>query len=82
MCQVDVFERGNELSFLSESDYLLQDEKEISYGPSCYLWDYLNKSGANGYFLPLSGGADSASTALMVYNMCKLICKSILDQKD
>jgi len=27
------------------------------------LWDYLRRSGQRGYFLPLSGGADSSSTA-------------------
>jgi NAD+ synthase (glutamine-hydrolysing) len=49
----------------------------MSYGPSCYLWDYLRKSGASGYFLPLSGGADSASSALIVYNMCEIAYKAL-----
>jgi len=30
-------------------------EEEIAYGPACWLWDYLRRSGAGGYFLPLSG---------------------------
>lgn len=30
-------------------------EEEIAYGPACWLWDYLRRSGASGYFLPLSG---------------------------
>ena len=46
-------------------------EEEIAYGPACYLWDYLRRSGASGYFLPLSGGADSASTAAIVGVMCQ-----------
>ena len=29
----------------------------------CRLWDYLRRSGQRGFFLPLSGGADSSSTA-------------------
>jgi NAD+ synthase (glutamine-hydrolysing) len=48
---------------------------EITYEPSLYLWDYLKKSGASGYFLALSGGADSAAVALVVYNMCQLLYK-------
>lgn len=56
------------------SEYIVHD---ISYGPSCYLWDYLRRSGASGFFLPLSGGADSASTALIVYNMCEVAFNSI-----
>ena len=30
-------------------------EEEIAFGPACWLWDYLRRSGASGYFLPLSG---------------------------
>lgn len=48
-------------------------EEEIALGPACWLWDYLRRSGASGYFLPLSGGADSASTAAIVGNMCQLV---------
>lgn len=42
-------------------------------GPACWLWDYLRRSGQGGFFLPLSGGVDSTSTALIVFSMCKLI---------
>jgi NAD+ synthase (glutamine-hydrolysing) len=45
----------------------------MTYEPSCWLWDYLKKSGASGFFLPLSGGIDSAAVALIVFNMCKLL---------
>lgn len=49
-------------------------ESEImTYEPSCWLWDYLKKSGASGFFLPLSGGVDSSAVALIVFNMCKLL---------
>lgn len=30
------------------------------------MWDYLRRSGQGGFFLPLSGGADSSSTATLV----------------
>ncbi len=31
----------------------------------------------SGFFLPLSGGIDSCSSALIVYSMCRLIVGSI-----
>ena len=37
--------------------------EEIALGPSGWLWDYLRRCGMRGYFLPLSGGADSSTTA-------------------
>ncbi|KAJ2714486.1 glutamine-dependent NAD(+) synthetase [Coemansia spiralis] len=48
-------------------------EEEISLGPACWLWDYLRRSGQGGYFLPLSGGIDSCSTAVIVHSMCRLV---------
>mmetsp|Transcript_7418 Transcript_7418/g.21060 ORF Transcript_7418/g.21060 Transcript_7418/m.21060 type:complete len:747 (+) Transcript_7418:94-2334(+) len=47
--------------------------EEIAYGPSGWLWDYLRRSGLRGYFLPLSGGADSSSTATLVAIMCQRV---------
>lgn len=52
-------------------------EEEIGFGPACWLWDYLRRSGAGGYFLPLSGGADSAATATIVGIMCHLVVRAI-----
>jgi NAD+ synthase (glutamine-hydrolysing) len=49
-------------------------EEEIAYGPACWLWDYLRRSGASGFFLPLSGGADSSSTLTITWMMCKIVC--------
>ena len=43
--------------------------------------DYLRRSGASGFLLPLSGGADSASTCAIVGIMCKMVidqCKTCL----
>ena len=56
--------------------YLSQDE-EIAFGPSCWMWDYLRRSGAAGFFLPLSGGADSSSTATLVWIMCTSALKQL-----
>lgn len=50
-------------------------EEEIALGPACWLWDYLRRSKMGGYFLPLSGGIDSASTATIVGSMCTLVYK-------
>mmetsp|Transcript_23328 Transcript_23328/g.59695 ORF Transcript_23328/g.59695 Transcript_23328/m.59695 type:complete len:726 (-) Transcript_23328:433-2610(-) len=52
-------------------------EEEIAYGPAAWLWDYLRRSGAGGYLLPLSGGADSSSTAAIVGAMCQMVAKAV-----
>lgn len=52
-------------------------EEEIALGPACWLWDYLRRSGAAGYFLPLSGGIDSCATAIIVHSMCRIVLKAI-----
>jgi NAD+ synthase (glutamine-hydrolysing) len=52
-------------------------EEEIAFGPACWLWDYLRRSGASGFLLPLSGGADSSSVAAIVGCMCQLVIKEI-----
>lgn len=54
-------------------------EEEISSGPACWLWDYLRRSGATGFLLPLSGGADSASVAAIVGCMCQLVVREIAE---
>jgi NAD+ synthase (glutamine-hydrolysing) len=48
-------------------------EEEIAQGPACYLWDYLRRSKASGFFLPLSGGADSSAVLSIVGNMCRIV---------
>ena len=52
-------------------------EEEIAFGPACYLWDYLRKSGLKGVFVPLSGGIDSCAVTLIIYSMCRLVYKDI-----
>ena len=44
--------------------------EECAYGPACWMWDYLRRSNASGFLLPLSGGADSAAVAGIVKVMC------------
>mmetsp|Transcript_63361 Transcript_63361/g.182354 ORF Transcript_63361/g.182354 Transcript_63361/m.182354 type:complete len:747 (+) Transcript_63361:88-2328(+) len=51
--------------------------EEIAYGPSGWLWDYLRRSGMRGFFLPLSGGADSSSTATLVAIMCQRVVEEL-----
>ena len=56
---------------------LIPDKREeIVFGPACYLWDYLRKSFTGGFLLPLSGGADSAAVAAIVFMMCKMVILS------
>ncbi|XP_057993545.1 glutamine-dependent NAD(+) synthetase isoform X3 [Hevea brasiliensis] len=56
---------------------LYSSEEELSLGAACWLWDYLRRSGASGFLLPLSGGADSSSVAAIVGSMCQLVVKEI-----
>lgn len=53
--------------------------EEIALGPGCYLWDYLRRSRAAGYFIPLSGGIDSCATSVIVFSMCRLVVQAIKD---
>lgn len=55
----------------------LAPEAEIALGPAAWLWSYLVKSRQSGFFLPLSGGIDSASTAVIVYNMCRMVAQNV-----
>ncbi|CAJ2500137.1 Uu.00g029900.m01.CDS01 [Anthostomella pinea] len=52
-------------------------EEEIARGPACYMWDYLRRSGAAGYIVPLSGGIDSCATATITYSMCLMVADEI-----
>eukprot|EP00545_Synedropsis_sp_CCMP1620_P004780 CAMPEP_0119008702 /NCGR_PEP_ID=MMETSP1176-20130426/3874_1 /TAXON_ID=265551 /ORGANISM="Synedropsis recta cf, Strain CCMP1620" /LENGTH=806 /DNA_ID=CAMNT_0006961087 /DNA_START=218 /DNA_END=2638 /DNA_ORIENTATION=+ len=55
-------------------------EEECCLGPACWLWDYLRRSGASGFLLPLSGGADSSSVATIVGTMCRLVVEAVYDK--
>ena len=59
-----------------------QPEEEIARGPACWLWDFLRRSRASGYFLPLSGGADSAATAAIVGVMCHMVFEAVSENEN
>lgn len=65
-----------------ENVSMLTPEEEIARGPALWLWDYLRRSPASGFFLPLSGGVDSSSVAIIVYSMCRLIVEHVTHQND
>ncbi|KAF2403210.1 glutamine dependent NAD+ synthetase [Trichodelitschia bisporula] len=52
-------------------------EEEIAMSTGCWLWDYLRRSGAAGYLVPLSGGIDSCATAMTVFSMCRLVIEAL-----
>jgi NAD+ synthase (glutamine-hydrolysing) len=52
-------------------------EEEIALGPACWLWDYLRRCRAGGFFIPLSGGIDSCATSVIVFSMCRLVVDAI-----
>jgi NAD+ synthase (glutamine-hydrolysing) len=58
---------------------LHKPEEEIALGPACWLWDYLRRSKAAGFLIPLSGGIDSCSTATLVFSMCRIIMQALQD---
>ena len=60
--------------------YYHTPEEEIAFGPACWLWDYLRRSGAAGYFIPLSGGADSGAVATLVGSTCQLVAKAVREK--
>lgn len=50
---------------------------EIHLSTGVFLWQYMCRTNSPGFFLALSGGLDSSTTALFVYGMAKLVVKSI-----
>lgn len=67
---------------LNITNVLYLPEEEIALGPACYLYDYLRRTGASGFFLPLSGGADSAAVAVIIYNIGYLLHEAIVKESD
>nr|CAD2173011.1 unnamed protein product [Meloidogyne enterolobii] len=55
----------------------LSDVEELCHAPAAWMWHYLRRSKQSGFFLPLSGGQDSSSVALMVRLMCEKICEAV-----
>ncbi|KAK0413084.1 hypothetical protein QR680_006589 [Steinernema hermaphroditum] len=60
----------------------MKDVEELCNGPPAWLWHYLRRSGKSGFFLPLSGGKDSAAVSVMVRLMCDKVVKAVEDHKD
>lgn len=58
------------------------EAEEIGLGPALWMWDYLRKSGAGGFYIPLSGGLDSCSCALIVFTMCRVLSKNLPHVKE
>ncbi|KDN62121.1 putative glutamine-dependent NAD(+) synthetase [Colletotrichum sublineola] len=56
---------------------ILDPMEEIAMAQAVFLWQYLCRTGSPGYFLALSGGLDSATVALFVYSMARLVIQSI-----
>ena len=56
---------------------ILDPMEEIYMATAVYLWQYLTRCSAGGYFLALSGGLDSSSVALFVFGMANLVFLSI-----
>ena len=57
--------------------------EEIELAPALWMWDYLRRTkGARGFFLPLSGGADSASVAAIVASMARIVFNKAIIEKD
>jgi NAD+ synthase (glutamine-hydrolysing) len=61
---------------------LLDTMEEIYMATAVYLWQYLIRANAGGFFLALSGGLDSSSVALFVYGMARLVILSIENGDD
>ncbi|VDM65313.1 unnamed protein product, partial [Strongylus vulgaris] len=59
----------------------LSPTEELCHGPPAWLWHYLRRSKMSGYFVPLSGGQDSSSVAVMVRLMCNKVCAAVERRK-
>ncbi|KAK5173606.1 glutamine-dependent NAD(+) synthetase [Saxophila tyrrhenica] len=75
LCRKDISPRAR-LTEPIEPRYHLPEE-EIALGPACWIWDYLRRSKAAGYLIPLSGGIDSCATSVIVYSMCRLVVSEL-----
>ena len=76
LCKVDPLDPTIGASPAIELKYHLPAE-EIALGPACWLWDYLRRCSAAGFFIPLSGGIDSCATSVIVFSMCRLVHEAI-----
>uniref|UniRef100_A0A6U2XUR6 Glutamine-dependent NAD(+) synthetase n=1 Tax=Entomoneis paludosa TaxID=265537 RepID=A0A6U2XUR6_9STRA len=75
-CKIPVLDSSNSPTSPVTATRFHSPEEECLLGPACWLWDYLRRSGAAGFFLPLSGGADSSSVAAIVGAMCCMVTEA------
>jgi len=62
---------------LPKDIHLLDPMEEIAKAPALWLWDYLRRSGARGFFMPLAGDINSSATAAIIASMADLVLKSV-----
>ena len=74
--RIVIFTYANKVIGLTMLSYMVVFSTK---GPACWLWDFLRRSGLTGFFLPLSGGIDSSSTACMIASMCDLVLQACHD---
>ncbi|XP_026193195.1 glutamine-dependent NAD(+) synthetase [Cyclospora cayetanensis] len=55
----------------------LSPEEETARAASVWMWDYLRRSGMRGFFVPLSGGADSAAVLVLLAYMCHALIETV-----
>lgn len=53
------------------------NQQQYAEVASSYLWDYLRKSNAGGFFLPVDGGLNSSATTLVIYYLCLKIYREV-----
>ena len=70
----------NPFDFIIPRKY--HENDELTLAPACWMWDYLRRSGASGFFLPLSGGADSSCVCIMVALLTRIIYEEIVKEKN
>lgn len=74
---------SQELKLSKRIDTKIHDAmEEIFMAEAAYLWQYLTRTGAGGFFLPLSGGLDSATVCLFVFGMATAVLRSINEGDD
>ncbi|KAF4980605.1 hypothetical protein FZEAL_3418 [Fusarium zealandicum] len=75
---VDEILLSDELHLARETPLQIPDPmEEIYMAEAVFLWQYLTRASAAGFFLALSGGLDSATVALFVFGMAKAVLQSI-----
>ncbi|GMR47722.1 hypothetical protein PMAYCL1PPCAC_17917, partial [Pristionchus mayeri] len=55
----------------------LSPTEELCEGPPAWLWHYLRRCKMGGFFVPLSGGQDSAAVATMVRLMAEKVTRAV-----